>query len=789
MAALETERLVVRVVYAGAPLAGKTASVRALMPLLKGPGAERLVMSPGEERGRTQFFDWADYDGGSFQGRPIHCQIASAPGQVALSDRRELVLRGADAVILVVDSQLDGVERALQCYEEMAPWLEEAGQEAPIRLLLQCNKQDLPGALAPAQLSRALGLNFGKDVFATSARTSKGLRAAFVAAVRVAVERARVLLERGLILPVAEIASGEELLERMQIEAALRELDAPEVPAPAAPRTRSAAAEDAAPPRARGLRERAPETARGVGERARPNPSAVEPAAARPPTSHANPPRTAPNLARDGTPGKGARPAVMPANAFYARVSAPSGKPSSSPFNEPEAVSDDEWVEPTPDSRSRAPASLSLEPASSGPRKSAGPERRAATEPRARPAILPMSAYRALSARAAASDNAPLAALAPTASEAPPSVAPESSPASAAPRQLPARRKLSRSLRPAVMPASAWRARPGAARDAIAVPAPPAGRLVWRGGARPAVMPASAWHAAHADAANDLEPEAPSSLDDSIPSAAHAAPEHRPTSEAPNTVVSAPGLPERPESESLENSLGAPRLPGQIAPRSTWPRANWRELAPLLSERVTARRDALGRWIGEIAPGWYARTLESASDLRTARRCLARAVLRQRALERYLSLPRCLALTEEGNRFWVWQIVFRVPTLAGTLGKLLDGSDDPGAVADALLEAAIGYLDARESFAGAPEPLPISLQALSSQAGHFVYSGLLPRSDVSPPKPGDDEVAAFRDALTKRWPEEPSLDARAVLDELERKALGRLPEPMVEIIRGVLIRQ
>src|SRR5262245_31219372 len=217
MAALEPDRLVVRVVYAGAPMAGKTATVRALMPLLKGPGAERFVKSPAEHRGRTAFFDWADYEGGAFEGRPIHCQIATAPGQVALSDRRELVIRGADAVILVVDSRSDAIERTLQCYEEMAPWLAEAGRDAPIRILLQCNKQDLAGSLTPAQLSRALGLDFGRDVYPTSARTTKGLRAAFVAGVRAAVERAKLLLERGLIANAPEIGSGEELLARMQL--------------------------------------------------------------------------------------------------------------------------------------------------------------------------------------------------------------------------------------------------------------------------------------------------------------------------------------------------------------------------------------------------------------------------------------------------------------------------------------------------------------------------------------------------------------------------------------------
>jgi hypothetical protein len=147
-------------------------------------------------------------------------------------------------------------------------------------------------------------------------------------------------------------------------------------------------------------------------------------------------------------------------------------------------------------------------------------------------------------------------------------------------------------------------------------------------------------------------------------------------------------------------------------------------------------------------------------------------------------------LTEEADRFWLWQIVYRVPTLAVTLGRMLDGGEEPGAVADVLLEVASGYLEAREKFAAAPEPLPLSLQALSAQEGKLVYAGLLPKSDSILPLPPGDSGAAFEEALRRKWPGalSPAIDAGAVVAELQRKAVGRLPDPIVEIIRGVLIR-
>ena len=219
MAAIENDHLVVNVVYTGPPLAGKTQSVRALMPLLQGRGADQKVYSPGDWRGRTAFFDWAEYEGGAFDGKSIQCRIISTPGQVALSDRREMLLRAADAVILVIDSRADALERAMHCYEEMAPWLAESSREVPVRVVLQCNKQDLPGSLPPEELKRRLPVPCGKDAYGTSASTGKGLRAAFVAGVRNAVDRARALVARGL-LEVPEFTTGEELFERMRRETA-----------------------------------------------------------------------------------------------------------------------------------------------------------------------------------------------------------------------------------------------------------------------------------------------------------------------------------------------------------------------------------------------------------------------------------------------------------------------------------------------------------------------------------------------------------------------------------------
>ena len=83
--------VVIRVVYDGAPFAGKTTSVGAL-----GRGLGAAVHSPAEINGRTLYFDWLDYTGGLFEGHRIRCQIVSAPGQASLASRRRRLLESAD---------------------------------------------------------------------------------------------------------------------------------------------------------------------------------------------------------------------------------------------------------------------------------------------------------------------------------------------------------------------------------------------------------------------------------------------------------------------------------------------------------------------------------------------------------------------------------------------------------------------------------------------------------------------------------------------------------------------
>ncbi len=182
--------LVVRVVYDGAPLCGKTTTLRALAKSL---GV--AVTTPEEREGRTLFFDWVDYVGGVFDGRQIRCQIISVPGQRDLGPRRQHLLDAADVVVLVVDTRAAVYEAALSTVRQRAAACRET--DPPLGLILQANKRDHDSAVPRARMFADVETIAPVAIVETVATTGQGVREGFVFAVRLALDRVRALVDRG----------------------------------------------------------------------------------------------------------------------------------------------------------------------------------------------------------------------------------------------------------------------------------------------------------------------------------------------------------------------------------------------------------------------------------------------------------------------------------------------------------------------------------------------------------------------------------------------------------------
>lgn len=202
--------LVVRMVYDGPPRAGKTTSLRALAGSLAQPH-----LASEEVEGRTLFFDWLEYTGGNFEGRPIRCQILSIPGQKELAHRREMLLTSADAVIFVADSTEAAMTETLESLHDLRSFLASQPEPRP-GLVVQANKRDQPDALPLIEYRNRLdggGMAFIESV----ATEGVGIREAFVLAVRLALDRVRERWAAGAPTPdLAHAETAEELLARLK---------------------------------------------------------------------------------------------------------------------------------------------------------------------------------------------------------------------------------------------------------------------------------------------------------------------------------------------------------------------------------------------------------------------------------------------------------------------------------------------------------------------------------------------------------------------------------------------
>lgn len=224
MAVIDDTRgvLVVRIVYDGPALSGKTSSLQALAR-----GVARDITTPEESAGRTLFFDWVDYVGGLFDGRQIRCQIVSVPGQLQLAERRRLLLETADAIVLVLDTREHEWQFSLDWVKRTVPACRS--KDPPVGLVLQANKRDAADAVPSDTLRDALSKIAPVALVPSTATTGDGIREAFVLAVRLALDRVRALAAAGrLATGKPDEDTPEQLLERLQ--AAERSQDGPGTP-------------------------------------------------------------------------------------------------------------------------------------------------------------------------------------------------------------------------------------------------------------------------------------------------------------------------------------------------------------------------------------------------------------------------------------------------------------------------------------------------------------------------------------------------------------------------------
>ncbi len=137
------KRMVLKIVYYGPALSGKTTNLMQLHDILN-PAMCGELMSFETKGDRTLFFDLLPIMVKSKSGFRIKIKLFTVPGQVAHDATRKAVLSRADAVVFVADSQKSQSMSNFESFDNLEKNAGRVGLDFEnLPLLIQFNKRDL----------------------------------------------------------------------------------------------------------------------------------------------------------------------------------------------------------------------------------------------------------------------------------------------------------------------------------------------------------------------------------------------------------------------------------------------------------------------------------------------------------------------------------------------------------------------------------------------------------------------------------------------------------------------
>src|SRR5947209_7551935 len=149
-----TKEITAKIVYYGPGLCGKTTNLQFIYESLPSNHKSKML-SLSTKTDRTLFFDFLPLDLGKIRGMRTKLQLYTVPGQVYYNSTRQLVLKGADGVVFVADSQDVALDANLESLQNLEDNLKRQGlrlRETP--MVIQYNKRDLHNAMPVADLER-----------------------------------------------------------------------------------------------------------------------------------------------------------------------------------------------------------------------------------------------------------------------------------------------------------------------------------------------------------------------------------------------------------------------------------------------------------------------------------------------------------------------------------------------------------------------------------------------------------------------------------------------------------
>jgi mutual gliding-motility protein MglA len=176
-----------KIVYYGPGLCGKTTNVERLHA--SAPAATRgNLVSLKTESERTLFFDFFPLELGKLRGYRVRLHLYTVPGQIFYKASRKIILRGADALVFVADSQSARMDANIESMTDLHENLEELGLELEtLPCVMQYNKRDLP-QIEPIEQLRKMLNPMGVPEVESSANSGAGVVETLSAATKMALK-------------------------------------------------------------------------------------------------------------------------------------------------------------------------------------------------------------------------------------------------------------------------------------------------------------------------------------------------------------------------------------------------------------------------------------------------------------------------------------------------------------------------------------------------------------------------------------------------------------------------
>lgn len=169
-----TKEITAKIVYYGPGLCGKTTNLQFVYDSLPSNNKSKML-SLATKTDRTLFFDFLPLDLGKIRGMRTKLQLYTVPGQVYYNSTRQLVLKGADGIVFVADSQDHAIDANLESLQNLEDNLKRQGVRIrEIPLVMQYNKRDLSNALPASTIDTDVN-KLGVPHFESVATTGLGV--------------------------------------------------------------------------------------------------------------------------------------------------------------------------------------------------------------------------------------------------------------------------------------------------------------------------------------------------------------------------------------------------------------------------------------------------------------------------------------------------------------------------------------------------------------------------------------------------------------------------------------